>query len=95
MVAVNEDTGDVLWTTSTTSGVESSPALYDGSVYVATDNGTFYALNEQTGAVEWTQTLTGAGATGLPQSSPAIDTVQGHGGGGQRRRRDRHDPGHR
>ena len=78
VTAVNEHTGDVLWSRKTTSGVESSPALYDGSVYVATDNGTFYALNEHTGAVEWTQTLTAAAQTGVPQSSPTIDDSTAH-----------------
>jgi outer membrane protein assembly factor BamB len=78
VTAVNEDTGDVLWSTPTTSAVESSPALYDGVLYVGTDNGTFYALDEQTGAVEWTQTLAPASATGSPQSSPAIDTSLNH-----------------
>ena len=73
VTAVDEDTGGVLWSRQTSSGVESSPALYDGQVYVATDDGTFYDLNEQTGAVQWQEALTADATTGVPESSPAID----------------------
>ena len=73
VTAVNEDTGDVLWSTQTSSGVESSPALYDGQVYVATDDGTFYDLDEQTGTVQGQLALTKDATTGVPESSPVID----------------------
>ena len=81
VTAVNEDTGAVLWSSQTSSGVESSPALYDGQVYVATDNGTFYDLNEQTGAVPplWSPLpLTPDATTGVPESSPVIDDSTVH-----------------
>ena len=39
-----------------------------GSVFVGTDDGTLYALNQQTGAVQWTTKLSAA-----IHSSPAVD----------------------
>jgi len=40
----SEPLGNVIW---------SSPTVYDGQVYIGSDNGTFYDLNETTGAVVW------------------------------------------
>ena len=97
VTAVNEDTGDVLWSTQTSSGVESSPALYDGQVYVATDDGTFYDLNEQTGTVQWQQVL--SADSGDRRSRVLTGDRRQHvapfGRGGRRGRRDRHEPDHR
>ena len=78
VTAVNEDTGAVLWSSQTSSGVESSPALDDGQVYVATDDGTFYDLNEQTGTVQGQLALTPDVTTGVPESSPVIDDSTVH-----------------
>jgi outer membrane protein assembly factor BamB len=43
-------------------------------VYVGSDNGTVYAMNEATGAVSWSATLAGA-VTGSPSVDPAVGLV--------------------
>jgi outer membrane protein assembly factor BamB len=72
VVALNEATGATAWQLTTTAGVESSPAVFGGVVYVGADDGTVYAINESTGAVIWTQTLAGP-----VHSSPAVVSARG------------------
>jgi outer membrane protein assembly factor BamB len=55
------------WTQATGNGVESSPAVVDGHVYIGSDDGGVYNLDATTGAVIW-ETLTGGAVT----SSPAV-----------------------
>jgi outer membrane protein assembly factor BamB len=54
--ALNATTGSLLWQFNPTDGATSQPfgepAVYDGDIYVALDNGV-YALNESTGVAAW------------------------------------------
>ena len=96
VTAVNEDTGDVLWSTQTSSGVESSPALYDGQVYVATDDGTFYDSTSRPAQCSGNRSFP---RTGDRRSRVLTGDRRQHvapfGRGGRRGRRDRHEPDHR
>ena len=59
--------GAPLWTFPVSKAVDSSPAVYNGVVYVADSNGTLYALNAATGALRCSF------ATGqFMQSSPVV-----------------------
>ncbi len=58
----------VKWTFHTRGEVVSSPAIADGVVYVGSNDGNLYALDQQTGAKKWAFS-TGARVA----SSPAID----------------------
>jgi outer membrane protein assembly factor BamB len=59
--------GAPLWTFPVSKAVDSSPAVYNGVVYFASDNGTLYALSAATG------TLRCSLATGqFMQSSPVV-----------------------
>jgi outer membrane protein assembly factor BamB len=58
----------------------SSPTIYNGIVYIGSNNGTFYALNETTGTLVWSQPLgwvpklTCGGALGISSTATiAID----------------------
>ena len=65
-------TGALLWRTTASSGVDSSPSVADGMVVVGSDDGTVYALRQSTGAVVWQVRPAGA-VTG----SPTVDPVAG------------------
>jgi outer membrane protein assembly factor BamB/serine/threonine protein kinase len=76
--AINAATGQSRWSYPTGNGtpfgagggVESSPAVDGGAVYVGSDNGTVYALNTATGHLDWSYTTpTGSSVV----SSPAVD----------------------
>jgi outer membrane protein assembly factor BamB len=59
--------GAALWTFATSKAVDSSPAVYNGVVYVADANGTLYALNAKNGDLRCSL------ATGqFMQSSPVV-----------------------
>jgi outer membrane protein assembly factor BamB len=59
--------GEIVWTYSTGSAIQSSPALSGGRLYFGNNAGTIYCLNIQTGGKIWSY------KTGGPvQSSPAI-----------------------
>jgi len=61
--------GAPLWTFGVSKAVDSSPAVYNGVVYFASDNGTLYALNAATGALRCSL------STGqFMQSSPVVVT---------------------
>lgn len=45
------------WSINLQSPVYASPLVYQGTVYVATDGGVIYALNENTGAIIWQRSL--------------------------------------
>lgn len=57
----------VKWTLHTHGEVNSSPAIVNGVVYVGSNDGNLYALDEQTGTVKWTF----AAKARIP-SSPAV-----------------------
>jgi len=61
------ETSQILWRTPTGGWVVSSPTVADGKVFVGSDDGYIYALDENSGAVLWKQT-TG----GRVYSSPAV-----------------------
>src|SRR5207247_9272166 len=42
-----------MWTYPTGAAIESSPAIANGMVYVASDDTSVYALNQTTGALVW------------------------------------------
>ena len=52
------------------NGVESSPAVDGGTVYVGSDNGTVYALSTASGHLDWSYTTPTASSV---VSSPAVD----------------------
>ena len=74
MKAVNELTGANIWSTPTSSAVESSPAVSGGIVYVGTDDGTLYAFDETTGAQQWATKLSARHPL-LPAVDPVHSTV--------------------
>ncbi|MFA5771438.1 MAG: PQQ-binding-like beta-propeller repeat protein [Thermoplasmata archaeon] len=53
---LNENNGSVVWNTSTIKGI-SSPAIYDGKVFVGSTDGKLYSLNAITGEILWNITL--------------------------------------
>ena len=54
--ALNATTGAKLWNYTTGGGVDSSPAVANGVVYVGSDDNNTYALNATTGAKLWNYT---------------------------------------
>lgn len=58
----------VKWTFQTHGEVVSSPAIVDGVVYVGSNDGNFYAIDQQTGAQKWTFPT-----EARISSSPAVD----------------------
>jgi eukaryotic-like serine/threonine-protein kinase len=58
----------IRWTFHTRGEVVSSPAIVDGVIYVGSNDGNLYAIDQQTGAKKWAFT-TGARVA----SSPAVD----------------------
>jgi outer membrane protein assembly factor BamB len=72
----------LVWQRSIGSAVNSSPAVYHGTVYFGTMNGTLEALNAATGAVRCTFTLpvvAPATSPGRFVSSPVVGNVDGTG----------------
>ena len=63
--ALNASTGAMLWSYTTGSTIESSPAVANGVVYIGSDDGNVYALNASTGALLWSYTRTIGGGLGL------------------------------
>jgi outer membrane protein assembly factor BamB len=84
-------TGRRAWTSPTLDGqIYGEPLLFDGRVYVATENDTVYALSAATGAVAWSAHLASpvpsgdlpcgdispaVGITGTPVIDPARDEI--------------------
>jgi len=80
--AFNASTGALVWHHSVGEMVESSPSVYNGTVYFGTASGTLEALNASTGAVECTFTLpvvAPAPGPGRLISSPVVGDVDGSG----------------
>ena len=53
MYAVDAATGRQIWKRATNGPVPATPAIADGTVYIGSYDGKFYALNAQTGALKW------------------------------------------
>ncbi|WP_439026064.1 outer membrane protein assembly factor BamB family protein [Haloarchaeobius sp. DT45] len=51
--AVDAETGEELWQTTTNGGMNPAPAVTDDAVYVGNDGGTVLALDRATGEVQW------------------------------------------
>jgi len=58
----------VKWKFSTGEGVHSSPAVFNGRVYIGSDDEQFYCLNATNGQKIWNRSLPGGAST----SSPAV-----------------------
>ena len=68
-----------LWVAQTAGGIESNPAVVDGTVYLSS-GATLYAFDVDSGAVLWTADIHGSG---IPEPSPAVvDGVVYIAGGG-------------
>jgi outer membrane protein assembly factor BamB len=52
-LGVSGGVGALLWSYATGNGVNSSPAVVNGVVYVSSYDGNVYALNASTGALLW------------------------------------------
>lgn len=71
MVAMDVETGDVVWTNPRARGF-SSPAIFNNSVYVGTSNGTVIRVHASTGTTVWeTRLLATTTFTGI-SSSPKV-----------------------
>ncbi len=53
------NTNEILWTHRLADWVRSSPAVYDGLVYIGSDDNKIYALNATTGQEVWNYTTNG------------------------------------
>ena len=67
VLALDLETGELLWSFETTAGVVSTPAVTDNAVFVGTSAGAMRALDRDTGETVWSYE-TGA----LVASSPAV-----------------------
>ena len=67
LIALNANTGAVLWSYATGGSVDSSPAVANGVVYVGSDDNSVYALNAKTGARLWSYATGGS-----VESSPIV-----------------------
>jgi outer membrane protein assembly factor BamB len=59
-VALDYNTGRIIWSRDLPSQSESSPMYWQGKVYFGSQNGTVYALNAATGQTVWTYKAEGA-----------------------------------
>ena len=66
-VAVDFNSGRILWSRELPSQSESSPIYWQGKVYFGSQDGTFYALNAATGQTLWTYK-----AEGSVKASPTL-----------------------
>ncbi|MDD1701300.1 MAG: PQQ-binding-like beta-propeller repeat protein [Methanoregula sp.] len=65
--------GDEDWSYTTSAIIRTSPAVADGFVYIACDNGMVYALHEGSGVLEWSNTTnTTPMVSNAMHSSPAV-----------------------
>jgi len=72
LYALDQPTGQTIWTDDLGGGIESSPAVANGVVYVGSTSGTMYAVAAATGTTLWSGTTNASIGT----SSPAV--VDGH-----------------
>lgn len=73
--ALDASSGAVVWSYDLGNDYfHSSPAVYNGTIYVAAHNGTLYAFDAGTGHVQWTHDL-GYETDASPSIDPATGTV--------------------
>jgi outer membrane protein assembly factor BamB len=75
--AIDQWSGEKIWTFTTGGTIESSAAVADDKVFIGSDDGYFYCLNAQTGNLVWRQFVNGdlpitSGAAVMLRSSPAV-----------------------
>lgn len=51
--AADREDGEVIWVTEMDEGVQSSPSVDGGSVYIGCQDGSFYSLDADSGETEW------------------------------------------
>ncbi|MEW6490923.1 MAG: PQQ-binding-like beta-propeller repeat protein, partial [Thermodesulfobacteriota bacterium] len=71
LVALDRETGRVLWRTPTQGRVDSSPLVVGSTVYVGSDDRSVYGLDAGTGAVRWTY-ATGARVSVSPSAAHGL-----------------------
>src|SRR6478672_578036 len=71
------------WFLHTTDSVTASPSVSDGTAYVGSWDGTFYAIDVTSGAVRWTFQIRSHAPTAFGRivSSAAIESLREPGGG--------------
>jgi len=72
MVALNAQTGDMIWSRETRVPLNSAPAVDNGRVFVISDDNELFALNETTGDVLWSYQGITETASMLTAPAPAI-----------------------
>ena len=60
VVALNPDTGDLLWQTTVKAKVDASPIIAGDRVYACSTDGRLYTLDLQTGKILWQKQFNGA-----------------------------------
>lgn len=77
--AFKANTGELLWSTHTRCRV-SSPAIYNGIVYIGSDDGSLYALDAATGAIIWVSNTTYSSIDSTPAIANGVVYVGGQSG---------------
>jgi outer membrane protein assembly factor BamB len=65
MLALNANSGEILWRYSTEEWVWAGPAIDENNIYFGDLSGTFYALDRKDGTIQW-QLQPGGAITGTP-----------------------------
>ena len=60
VLAIDSQTGNIIWRTPTTEWVWGGPTLYEGQLFVGDLGGNFYALDANTGTIIWQKQLDGS-----------------------------------
>ena len=76
LYCLNASSGSRLWNYTTGSWVTGAPAMFDGYIYVHSDDGILYALNASTGEKIWDFAISApipdGPSSGIISSSPAV-----------------------
>jgi eukaryotic-like serine/threonine-protein kinase len=67
--ALDPESGKMLWSRSVDSAVDSAPAVVDGTVFVAADQGGVYAFQAGGGSLGW---VYHAGGGAMIYASPVV-----------------------
>lgn len=73
LMALDAQTGAVLWRTPTNAPFHSAPSAFEGRVFAATNDSELFAFDAATGQVLWTHQAISEPARVLAASSPAVD----------------------
>jgi outer membrane protein assembly factor BamB len=65
---LNASDGNLIWSYLPDHYIQSSPAVFDGKVYIGTNGGTIYCLDKITGELLWSNRTNGS----IRNSSPAV-----------------------